>query len=158
LVKIDETTGANWKGVYGGEGAVVGDDRASVAAPKCALVTPPTRDMNDFWSGRWARDIGAWAALDGIDIVVEITDGKEHQVALRCVDLGKSIVKVEVVHADTMEVLDTQTVKNIKGRLNDGGTYVVWSLSGRVILRLTVTNQGEDRLAIASGVFFDPVK
>ena len=83
---------------------------------------------------------------------IDLTDGKEHQVAVYCMDWGgKSVMSVEVLDADTKDVLDTQTVKKA-----NRGKYLVWNLKGQVTLRFVNTVQDEETCALASGVFFDP--
>ena len=91
-----------------------------------------------------------WYAPAQFDIAIEFTDGKEHQAAVYCLDWGRTVMKVEVLDADTMAVLDTQTVKAY-----NKGKYLVWDLEGQVTLRFSNTNQLEGSAVVVQGVFFD---
>ena len=105
LVKIDDTTSGNWKGVYGADGAMlVGDKRPRSSARPGARRSGGRRGME---SGVWttsANDVralqkfgdakdrmaGWWSAgWNDFKLDLEITDGKEHQVALYCLDWDK---------------------------------------------------------------------
>ena len=170
FVKMDETTSGNWKGVYGAEGAVIRGD--ATATSKCAVVTvktlnpdaslwPTAGSTNDAralqkWGESKDRIAACWtvahpAAYFQID--VEFTDGKEHQVALYCLDWdnadkGRSMT-VEVWDPWRNAVLaDKQTVKEFSS-----GKYLVWNIRGHVALRLKSTGRWYN--AVASGVFFD---
>ena len=165
FVKLDETTSGNWKGVYGTEGSVICADSAG-AAPKGAIVTVTNKQDSIPWAPNAAdtryllksgetkdRTVTSWNAPEQFDIAIEVTDGKEHQVALYCMgwDQRPFAITVEVLDADTKAVLDTQTVKDyFKGK------YLIWNLKGQVIVRLSNNVQSEGTAALASGVFFDP--
>lgn len=164
FVKFGEMTNGNWRGVYGADGAVIAADKGS-AAPTYALVAvanksdaipwaaQPTDDRYLQKSGD-ARDrtVTVWQAGDQLDVEVELTDGKEHQVAIYCIDFGaRTVLAVEALDADTNAVLDSQTVKDVtKGR------YLIWNVKGQVTFRFVDTNQGEGTAVRIQGVFFDP--
>ncbi|MBI3832152.1 MAG: PQQ-binding-like beta-propeller repeat protein [Planctomycetes bacterium] len=165
FVKIDETTAGNWKTVYGSEGAVVAGDANTSAAPKCANVTPLNKNDGIPWAPNREdprylvktgaakdRTVTSWTAPEQFEIGVEITDGKEHQVALYVLSWGKATeLTVEAVDADTGAVLDTQSVKDfVKGK------YLLWNVKGQIALRIASVIQQEGTCAIASGVFLDP--
>jgi hypothetical protein len=166
FVKVDDTTAGNWKGVFGSEGAVICADKAGTA-PKCANVTLTNKNDGIPWAPNPAdtryllksgdakdRTVSSWTAYDQFEVGVEITDGKEHQVALYCMAWGnKCDMTVEVQDADTKAVMDSQQVKDfVKGK------YLIWNIKGQVIVRISSNIQEEGTVAIASGVFLDPVK
>jgi hypothetical protein len=166
FVKVDDTTAGNWKGVFGSEGAVICADKAGTA-PKCANVTLTNKNDGIPWAPNPAdtryllksgdakdRTVSSWTAYDQFEVGLEITDGKEHQVALYCMAWGnKCDMTVEVQDADTKAVLDSQQVKDfVKGK------YLIWNIKGQVIVRISSNIQEEGTVAIASGVFLDPVK
>ncbi|MBI3832153.1 MAG: PQQ-like beta-propeller repeat protein [Planctomycetes bacterium] len=162
FVKMDEATLGNWKGIYGKDGAVIAGDKAS-AAPSYAAVkltkaleaTPWAANPKDE---RYLQKSGAaldrtvrlWTSEDQFEATIDLTDGKEHQVAVYGFHWG-AILTVEVLNPDTGAVLNTQTVefKDNKGR------YLVWNIKGSVILRFIRTTGGEGSTAAAGGVFFD---
>jgi hypothetical protein len=100
------------------------------------------------------RSVKAWVAPEHFEIDVDMSDGKEHQVALYCMAWNPKVdLTVEVQDADTKAVLDTQTMKNFVD-----GKYLVWNVKGEVIIRVRANVQDEGTQAQASGVFIDPVK
>ena len=165
FVKLDETTSGTWKGVYGSEGAVVAGDAGVSATPKCALLTPANKTDGVPWAANAAdprmiqktgdakdRSVTSWTAPEQFDINVEITDGKEHQVALYCMGWNTQCsLLVEALDADTKAVLDSRPVTAFVQ-----GKYLVWNIKGQVILRVSSTVQAEGVAALASGVFIDP--
>jgi hypothetical protein len=56
---------------------------------------------------------------------------------------------VDILDAVTGAVLETQTITSF-----EGGKYLVWNLSGHVLIKFT-QNAGPN--AVLSGLFFDPV-
>jgi outer membrane protein assembly factor BamB len=164
-LKTDETTSGTWKGVYGADGAVIAGDKAS-APPSYAIVTPANKSDQIPWAASRAdvrypqasgegkdRCVTGWHAPDELDVGVEITDGKEHQVAVYCLSGKTTALKVDVLDGDTMAVLDTQTVSG-----HQNGKYLVWNVKGTVILRFFNVNQQESTSVMLYGVFFDPAK
>jgi len=158
FVKIDEMTQANWTNLYGSEGCVSADPNVKVTAPTCAVVRRPANARE-----KAVKDYGVWTAgaKDGVDcamdLSVEITDGKEHQVAVRCLDFNSYIeMQIDVLDADTLKKLDTRNVNKIKGSLREGGTYAVWNVQGGVILRLWSTQMRVGAPNVGE-VFIDPV-
>jgi len=164
FIKVDENTSGNWKGTYGTEGALIAGDKGA-AAPKCATATVMNKEDGIPWAANAAetrylqksgeakeRTVTSWHAPEQFDIAIEITDGKEHQVALYCMAWGPTCdMTVAVQDADTKAVLGTQNVKDfVKGK------YLVWNLKGQVLVRLTNNRQDEGNNALASGLFIDP--
>src|SRR5712691_5719801 len=158
FVKTDATTQGTWKGVYGGEGYNVIDD--TVAYPAYVTATP-SNPLNYVWSASTtdARGLQKAAATDRIaatwyssgsyNIDLSFSDTAQHQVAVYCLDwdyLGRTQT-VSVLDGATQAVLDSRNLANFAN-----GQYLVWKLSGHVILR--ITNTGPQN-AVISGLFFD---
>lgn len=164
FVKNDEQSSGNWKGVYGAEGALIAGDPGA-PAPKCASVTM-TNKQDEVWKS-WHGDplssedprnlqksgdgrTGGYWHGDAFEIDVAINDGKEHQVALYCLDGTGNYerqMRVDVRDFETQALLDSQVVKGFRK-----GKYVIWHLQGHVTLRFTNLWLNEP---VASGVFFD---
>jgi hypothetical protein len=175
FVKMDETTSGSWKGVYGSEGAIIMGDRPAVA--KCAAVTmsgqeggcggptwlASTQDRRALQKAGDANDrvaacLQANYASDFIRLDIELTDEREHQVGLYCLDgkewdkykLGDRAMTVEAWDPwRNVVILEKQTVKDFSN-----GKYVVLNLRGRVVLYIQST--GGFGHAVLSGIFFDP--
>lgn len=82
-------------------------------------------------------------------IDVNLTDGQTRQVALYCLDWdnGGRAQTIEVVDADSNQVLDTQTLSSFYN-----GKYLVWNGRGHVRFRVTQTAGWN---AVVGGLFFD---
>ena len=163
FVRADETTSGTWRGTYGADGAVIaGDDVKTLVAPKCAIITPKNKDDSTPWAftpdnpralqlsgDNKGHSNRLWFAPEQMDIDIELTDGKEHQVAI-CLPLGGAIT-VEIQDADTKAILDTQSPKE-----SNKQKYLVWNLKGQVIVRVITTIQDEGHAVWVGGVFIDP--
>ena len=80
---------------------------------------------------------------------LNFTDGNTHQVAVYLLDwdnYGPRTERVDIVDANN-NTLDTRTAASFTG-----GQYLVWNLSGHVIVRITNTNGSSN--AAVSGIFF----
>jgi hypothetical protein len=77
---------------------------------------------------------------------LNLTDGQPHQVALDAVDFDSGS-RIERIDAATHAVLDTRTPTAF-----GTGHYVVWTIRGHVIFRVTRT-AGVN--AVLSGIFID---
>ncbi|MBI3832155.1 MAG: PQQ-like beta-propeller repeat protein [Planctomycetes bacterium] len=165
FVKVDEATSGNWKGVYGAEGAVIAGE-PDTAAPKGAIVAVRGKSDETPWAvnaadprylqkvgGAQGRAVKHWVSFDQMFIDIDVTDGKEHQVALYISFCSFEGMQVEVQDADTKAVLDTQEVN----RADSTSRYLIWNVKGSVILRLSSKNgpHWHSIFAKASGVFFD---
>ena len=84
---------------------------------------------------------------------LNFTDGNSHQVALYAVDWDMrsraETITVQDGSSILTSVLDTESLTNFTN-----GTYLVWNVSGHVIITVTL-NGGAN--AVVSGVFFDNV-
>ncbi len=161
FVKSDASKGGTWKGTYGGDGGNVTGDIA--VYPTYVTVTP-TGNSSWIWASsssdtRAAQKISSstdriaacWYTAGSMTIDMKFSDQNTHQVALYLLDWdgygGGRSERVDVLDANTYAVLDTRTVSSFSS-----GLYLVWNLSGHVIVRVTNINANSN--AIVSGVFF----
>jgi regulation of enolase protein 1 (concanavalin A-like superfamily) len=159
FVRNDATTKGSWKGVYGGDGYNVIDD--TTAYPSYVTVTP-TGQSNYIWnsssSDAWAlqkafsdtdRIEATWYTGGSFTIDLNFTAGATHQLAVYCLDEsgGSRTETISVLDGVTSAVLDS---RNVSSFVN--GQYLVWNLSGHVVLN--ITNTGSPN-AVISGLFFD---
>ena len=143
FVKFDTTTAGSWKGVYGADGYTFVADSAKL--PSYATVTPgsqlqwtwaaSTTDPRGLQQGTGTSRIDAtWYSPDTFTVDVNITDGQAHSVAFYCLDFENAgrAQNVTIYDATTNAVLDS---RNLAAFSN--GQYMVWNLSGHVIVRFT---------------------
>ena len=146
--------------MYGANGYHVMSD--TVSYPGYVTVTPAGQS-NHTWANSTSDVRGVQKALSSTDriaatwytfgtytIDLNFNDGMQHQLAVYCLDWdtpGQRSQTVSVLDGDTNVVLDSQNLGNFQG-----GKFLVWKLTGHVILR--VTNTGPINAAI-SGLFFD---
>jgi hypothetical protein len=159
FIRSDTTTQGSWQGVYGSRGYGIVND--SFNFPSYAQLT-----VNSAATWVWASstsDVRALQKAGGPDRIascwytnptvftvdINLTDGLSHQVALYGVnwDAGSRSQTIDVLDAATNAVLDSRTMTSFIQ-----GQYLVWSVSGHVVLR--VTNTGSPN-AVISGVFVD---
>ncbi len=154
------TTGAgNWKGVYGGDGFNVIDD--TVSYPSYVTVTP-TGNSTYLWASSTSdtralqkassptdRVAACWFSASSFAIDLAFNDSATHRLAIYLLDWdnyhGRS-ERVDVLDANG-NLLDTRTVSSFVG-----GQYLVWNLSGHVVLKITNTNSASN--AVVNGLFF----
>src|SRR5262249_11605023 len=113
--------------------------------------SPSTNDVRALQRATSGRIAACWYAGQSFDVDVNFSDQSSHRVALYFLDWdgGGRATRVDVLNAQTLQVLSTQTVSSYFG-----GTYAIWNVQGHVIFRLTNLN-GQN--AVLSGLFFDPV-
>ena len=160
FLNTDTTTLGNWKGVYGSDGYnVIGDgvnypSYASVNATGAILYkwTNSTTDARALQKPASADRVAAtWYIPSSLTVEVNLTDGARHRVAIYLLDwdgyFGRS-ERIEILDpANGNAVLDSRTVSNFVG-----GQYLVWNISGRVLIR--VTNLNPISNAVLNGIFF----
>ena len=157
-LKTDSTTEGSWKGVYGADGYNVIDDTA--AYPSYVTVTP-SGNSNYVWASSTSdpratqkassatdRIAACWFSDTNFSLDVAFNDSNTHQVALYMLDWdvygGGRTQRVDVL-TTSGTVLDTRSVSAFSN-----GQYLVWNLSGHVVIRITNTNSN----AVISGLFF----
>jgi len=161
FVKTDIATHGSWKGVYGASGYnVIGD---AVSYPGFVTVTPagtadyawanPTSDVIALQKAASSTDriAATWYTSSSYTIDLNFTDGAQHQLAVYCLDYYTGALRTQalsILDGATNSVMDTQNVSTFQN-----GKYLVWNLSGHVILRGTNTSSIN---AVFSGLFFDP--
>jgi hypothetical protein len=158
FIKADKTTKGSWKNGYGADGYFVagvkkhlpGYVQFSLTGKKNKKWASSTTDARALQKPTTGRIAAAWDAVGNFAINLNFTDDKTHRVAIYALDWDTKIrkQKVEVVDGNTGAVLDTRQLRKFQQ-----GRYLVWNLSGNVIIR--VTNQaGKASNAVVSGVFF----
>src|SRR5262245_41079249 len=136
FVKTDETTHGNWRGVYGAQGHSL----AQIAANLPDFAQLALADQSDMTWTESTTDVralripagadrfaAAWHTNASFTFDLNLSDGKQHQVALYCLDwdrLGRA-QRIEILDADTGTALDSREVLDCKE-----GKYLVWTLSG----------------------------
>ncbi len=160
FVKADTTTGGSWKGAYGADGYNIFNDTASY--PGYVSVTP-SGNASYIWSSSSSdgralqkgssttdRIAACWWGAFSIDL--QFNDANTHQVALYLLDWdaynGGRTERVDVLDSNN-NVLDS---RNVSGFV--GGQYLVWNMSGHVIVRIVNLNGNSN--AVVSGLLFGP--
>ncbi|MBU1086084.1 MAG: immunoglobulin domain-containing protein [Candidatus Omnitrophica bacterium] len=158
FVNKDTTTQGNWKGSYGLDGYYIEGYGANY---------PSYLDLDFSGHSNWVweystsdiralekvfsddRAAGCCYSSSSFGIYLEVTDGQTHQVAIYCLDWETTSrrQKIEILDAANGTVLDTQEITDSF----NGGIYLVWNISGSVIIRATRTS-GDN--AVISGLFF----
>ena len=97
------------------------------------------------------RIAATWFNTTSFLIDLAFNDGKQHQLALYCLDWDTTQRAETVAIQDANGVLlNTQNMTNFHN-----GDYLVWELSGHVHIVVTTTTTTAN--AVVSGLFFDPV-
>ncbi len=144
--------------MYGLQGYALVDDATSYPADTQVTLAgtlpwtwqAPTTDVRALQRASGAGRVAAtWYNNDTFTIDLNLAAGTAHQVALYSVDWGGTTrsQRIDILDAGTGATLDTRTVTGF-----NGGTYLVWTLSGHVTIRVTRT-AGPN--AVVSGLFFD---
>ena len=163
FIKTDMATQGSWKGAYGADGFMIaGDDTHQ---PAYGTVSKTGWQVN--WNGNGlTKDVRAleragggadrmaaqWGTNDkSYDIDCNFTDNAVHQVSLYGLDwdLNGRSEDIQVLDAATGDVLDVQDLNTYVS-----GKYLVWNVSGHVILRVINTSRWTN--PALSGIFFDP--
>jgi hypothetical protein len=158
FVDLDTTTEGNWQGVYGSNGYNV--INGTVAYPSFVTVTPSgtsastwassTTDVRALYTSATSttRIAAAWYNSTTFLIDLVFNDGKQHQLALYCLDWDTTQRAETVAIQDANGVLlNTQNMTNFHN-----GDYLVWQLSGHVQILVTSTTKSAN--AVVSGLFF----
>src|ERR1019366_4681402 len=159
FVKAATTPAGTWKGVCGADGFNVIGNSASV--PAYVTVTP-AGNSSYLWATSTSdtralqkasnpadRIAACWYSSGSFTIDLAFRDSNTHPVAVYLVDWDNyngRAERVDVIDANN-NLLDTRSVASFVS-----GEYLVWNLSGHVILRVTNTNPSSN--AVVSGLFF----
>jgi hypothetical protein len=159
FVKVDTTTQGSWKSVYGSEGANILGDTANY--PAYVAATPSAINSHTWTSStgdlRALQKIAAsdriascWYTGTTFNIDLRFTDTAAHQVALYMLDWdtygGGRSQRIEVLNS-SLAVLDSRIVSGFAS-----GQYVVWNLTGHVVIRVTNLNPFSN--AVVNGLLF----
>ncbi|MBS1819489.1 MAG: S8 family serine peptidase [Acidobacteria bacterium] len=157
FLRSDATTQGTWKGPYGTDGyAVVGDvarypPYATMAVTNAAswVWDSAPNDVRALQREGNGRVAGTWYATTSFTVDVVTNDEAAHQVALYLLDWDQNgrWERVDVIDPASGAVLDTRTIGGFQN-----GQYLVWTISGHVIFR--ITNVGGVN-AVLSGFFFN---
>ena len=160
FVRTDTTQQGTWKGTYGSDGYNI---IANLTNYPGYVQTTPVGCTQVVWidptssgialqkaNSTTARLAACWNSSNGFGIYLNFTDGKTHRMAVYCVDWDTQsrAQTIDVLDGNTGLVLNSQAVTSFTL-----GKYLVWDLSGNVILRFTPTSGPN---AVVSGLFFDP--
>jgi YVTN family beta-propeller protein len=159
FVKNDITTAGSWKGVYGADGYNIINDTASYPAYVSAT---PSGNASYTWAGSTTDGRGlqkassttdrlaaCWYTTGALSIDLRFNDSNTHQVALYLLDwdnFNGRTERVDILDSNN-NVLDSRSASGFVG-----GHYLVWNLSGHVIVRITNTNAASN--AAVSGILF----
>src|ERR1017187_8927080 len=159
FVKTDTTTAGTWRSAYGADGYNLIGGSASVPA---YVTATPAGNSSWVWTSSTSdtralqrasnpadRIAACWYSSGSFTIDLAFNDSNTHQVAVYLVDwdhYNGRTEKVDVIDANNT-LLDTRSVAS-----SVPGEYLVWNLSGHVILRVTNTNPSSN--AVVSGLFF----
>jgi hypothetical protein len=167
FLRSDGATQGSWKSVFGSEGYMVVGDATNL--PAYASVTT-TGASTRTWAATTSesralqkatgvdRVAAEWYNPTSFEIAINLTDNKVHQLAMYVVAWEEPYYRaqrIEVLDAVTRTVLDSQEFYT-----TDSGQYLVWQLSGNVVIRVTNLYdpyEPVDPDAIVSGLFFDSV-
>jgi subtilisin family serine protease len=153
FLKTDTTTSGTWKGVYGGDGALIIGDASNV--PAYATVTPFSNSTYTWATSTTDarapqkiastdRVAACWYSGSSFTVDLKFNDQNTHQVALYVLDFdsynGPRAERIDIVDTSN-NTLDSRSVSNFFG-----GQYLVWNLSGHVVMRITNTNPASNAL------------
>ncbi len=160
FVDADSTTAGNWQGVYGQDGYDIFGQPAFLPGYVDLSYTGVSEYVwNSTATDPRAPELpggGRYAATyytaSSLTYDINFNDGNLHQVALYCWDEDSDTRRQQITITDavTGQVLDTRTLTNF-----NCGVYLVWSLSGNVLM--TVTDLTGSQQAVTSGLFFGPI-
>ena len=161
--RLDSETGGNWKGVFGRNGFIVVGDTTNV--PSYAAISATGHEFEQIiWDnaattavalerGETGRIAAAWTAATNVAINLELLDGEFYTVTCYFTDWDTTngrIQKIEVVNADTDEVLDALVLEDFSD-----GKYISWTVRSRV--RLSITSLS-GHSPVVSGIFLDQAR
>ena len=159
FIETDTTTRGDWFVKYGVDGYRFQPDVVQIPpyaqlGVSASTITwaDPTTDIRALQrpdgSGRTAA---AWLGMNMV-FAIPMTDGQLHDVAFYALDwddLGRA-QRFEVISGITGQVLATHTISGFRE-----GVYVVFRLSGNVLVRVSSTvTSPPNTTAVVSGIFF----
>jgi subtilisin family serine protease len=173
-VAKDTTTKGNWIDKYGAQGYhVILDgtpttDIPNPENPRYPVNLTVTRNGAGIWGWAFpfstsdtdvrdlqstmipgARGSGCWYSAGYFTVDLNFSDATVHRVALYCLDWENAGRRqtIDIIDPANNTVLNSQSVSSFYG-----GQYLIWDISGHVIIRFTCTGGVN---AVLSGLFFD---
>ena len=157
FVRADSATKGSWKGVYAAEGYTIANHATQL--PAGVQISPTGGALTHTWATtttdvralQYAAGTGrvasAWYHATSLQFDINLTDGKQHHVAVYGLDFDNlaRAQRVEVVDSLTGAVLDTRQMNNLSS-----GEYLVWQITGHVLIRV-IRTAGPN--AVISAVF-----
>lgn len=167
FVASDSTTQGTSRGLFGTQGSfVIGASNffPSVATSNLGRTTTPENSTTKLITSSTHdvrapldpttnlsnnRVVGYLQTTSSYDVDVDLGAGGSSRLSAYFVDFDKKnrVEKVEIVDADTDQVLSSQTLRNFSG-----GKYLTWDVTGNVKLRVTRV-AGPN--AVLSAIYFD---
>jgi hypothetical protein len=158
FLRTDTTTAGRWKSAYGADGFNIIGDQANYPAYVTAnasgnafyMWTGSTGDPRALQEASSSTDnvAACWYSPGSFTVDLNFQDSAAHQVAFYLLDwdnYGRA-QRVDILNTSN-GLLDSRTVTSY-----GGGQYLVWSLSGHVLVRFTNLNGAAN--AVVSGFFF----
>jgi hypothetical protein len=141
--RTDAGTLGNWKPVYGIEGFAMPGNATNLASTATlsisgaseAVYALASTDPNALRrSDSTTRGIGGWSSPTNFVLDLNLTDGRNHQVALHCWDWNQAgrTQQIDLVDAATGTVIDRQILTAFTN-----GQWLAWQANGHVQLRVT---------------------
>jgi serine/threonine protein kinase len=155
----DTTTLGTWRGKYGSSGYEIFEDNGSLSP---GIEVAGIGESHFIWASSPTdtralqraldssqRIAATWYSGGSYTIDVNISDGKQHRMALYCLDwdsLGRAET-IQIIDAKTNKVLNSQAISSF-----NQGVYLRWKVSGHI--KIVITHTGGAN-AVTSGIFFD---
>jgi len=158
FVAVDTTTQGNWKSAYGADGYIVVNDstrypsyaQVAVAGQSSYTWASSTADLRALQKAASTTDrlAASWFSPSTFSIDINLNDGQPHKVGLYVLDWDSAgrAETVDMLDVNTAAVLDSRPVSTFTN-----GKYLVWSVSGHVKARVTLTGSSN---AVVCGLFF----
>lgn len=160
FVKIDATTGGDWRPAYGVDGYWISSQSARIPAYVTVVPVnasgwvwnPDARQLAAPYVSRLSTNkvAACWYSASQLSFDISISDGKPHRIAAYCWDLystGRQ-QRFEIVDRSTGVILDSRFLSGFTD-----GSYVVWDIQGSIQLRVTPYNSVN---GVITALFFDP--
>jgi subtilisin family serine protease len=159
FIGTDTTTQGNWFVSHGVDGYAIHPDMFNIPSFAQFAVTGAN---NITWAAS-TTEIRALQRPDGsgrlasawfgntIGFAINLTDGQLHDVAFYALDwddLGRA-ERFDVINATTGQLLATHSISGFRD-----GVYVIFRISGNVLVRVTSTSTVPNTPAVVSGIFF----
>jgi hypothetical protein len=164
FVKTDTTTKGNWKGTYGAKGYALANTPNLISPPPfLTMFTPPTmlatfsdptlpQDLENPGTGAPLQSV--WYTATTLQIELPFTDYDVHEIAVYFAEWGGNprVETISILDADTGATLSSQQLDD-KVSSFVGGVYLVWQVTGHVILQVADNSSGAN--AVICGIFFN---